>query len=369
MRRCRPCWTLFWALAAFTLGPLLLAVDANIGRTSYWTWTFVSLLVMPFGMDMSFPAATLIMSNFFPPHMQGVAGSLISTTVNYSISLGLGLASTVEVSVNNDGNNRLAGIRGAWFMGVGLGALGTLICVVFVVKSIFYPSLPLPKGPPGGAGMQMAQEPPPQGRVLELQPRKDSDSNILSPSSTIVPESAEGFSPRKADNGFFKKFQFESSPTFSAASTPRTPASPNRVKYPRSNTKKDPHSRNESTQHIISHSRSNSQSHIPTPYFLSSPLQSDPSMRLPEEPPTALDRSRGSFESADFDRHGSAQDQDPWSHHSHDRPERPIMHGYAFGSGSGLHRSERGLREDRDQDGFRLDAKVVVPRGMLGEKF
>lgn len=386
MRKCRPCWTLFWALAAFTLGPLLLAADANIDRTSYWAWTFVSLLVMPFGMDMSFPAATLIMSNFFPPHMQGVAGSLISTTVNYSISLGLGLASTVEVSVNKHGDNRLAGIRGGWFMGVGLGALGTLICVAFVVKSIFYPSLPLPKGLPEGSGMQMAQGPPPQGRVLELQPRKESDSTILSPSSTIVPETAEAFSPSKADNGFFKKFQFESPPSRSATSTPRTPPyvdpnnspnpslkttqkSPNQVKYHRSNTPKNSHSRNESTQHIISHSRSNSQSNTSTPYSQSPPLQSDPSMRLPTEPPTALHRSGESFESMDFDRHGSAQDQDPWSHHSHNRQERPTIHGYAFGSGSGLHQNERGFREDRDQDGFRPDAKAVVPRGMLGEKF
>lgn len=389
MRKCRPAWTLFWALVAFTLGPLLLAVDSNIERTSYWTWTFISLLVMPFGMDMSFPSATLIMSNFFPLHMQGVAGSLISTTVNYSISLGLGLAATVEVHIANKSNNGLAGIRGGWFMGVGLGALGTLICVVFVVKSIYYPSSPLPKGLPGGSGPQMAQAPPP-GHALELQPRKDSDTNILSPSSTVVPDSAEAFSPKQSDNGFSKKFHFESSPTFSAPSSLQTRPSIdsnnnpnillrtkqqksfNRAKYPRtSSTKRNTHSRNESTQHIISHSRSTSRSNIHPPYSPPSPPSpSDPSVRLPTELPAAMYPPRESFESVGFDNHGSPKDQDPWMYHgSHDRPERPALHGYAFGSGSGLHGNERGLREGRDPDGFRLDASPVVPRGMLGEKF
>jgi len=110
------------------------------------------------------------MSNFFPPQMQGVAGSLIATTVNYSISLGLGLASTVEVHVNNNGRDPLAGIRGGWFMGVGLGGLGVVICVAFVIKSILHPTPPLPKGPPGpppragGPGMQMTPHEPAEGK-------------------------------------------------------------------------------------------------------------------------------------------------------------------------------------------------------------
>ncbi|KEF56434.1 uncharacterized protein A1O9_08015 [Exophiala aquamarina CBS 119918] len=389
MRKCRPAWTLFWALIAFTLGPLLLAIDSNIDRTSYWTWTFISLLVMPFGMDMSFPAATLIMSNFFPPHMQGVAGSLISTTVNYSISLGLGLAATVEVQVANQRDNGMSGIRGGWFMGVGLGALGTLVCVVFVVKSIYRPSSPLPRAPPGGFGAQMAQATPP-GRALELQPRKDSDSNILSPSSTIVPDSAGAFSPKQWENGFFKKFQFESSPTLSVPTSPQmrrsndSDHSPdamsktkqqkafNRAKYPRkSSIQKNSHSRNESTQHIISHSRSTSRSKVCIPYSPPSPPSpSDPSMRLPLQPPAALYRTRESFESVDFDIHGPPKDQDPWLYRgTHNRPERPAMYGYAFGSGSEAHGNECGLRGVRDLDGFRLDASPVVPRAMLGDKF
>ncbi|KAJ5628755.1 MFS general substrate transporter [Penicillium lividum] len=65
--------------------------------------TFVSLLVMPWGMDMSFPAATIILSDAVGSRLQGAAAFFVTTIVNYSISLGLGFAGTVEVHVNNGG--------------------------------------------------------------------------------------------------------------------------------------------------------------------------------------------------------------------------------------------------------------------------
>ena len=51
--------------------------------------------------DMSFPAATLLLSNAMPREHQGVSASLVATIINYSISLALGLAGTVEVHVND----------------------------------------------------------------------------------------------------------------------------------------------------------------------------------------------------------------------------------------------------------------------------
>lgn len=153
MRRVHPSWILLGALVAFTLGPGFLA--ANTTTSTYWSFTFLSLLVTPFGMDMSFPAATFIMSNSLPMDKQGVAGSLVTTVVNYSISLGLGLASTVEVRVNDGGRNIMAGIHGAWLFGVGLGGLGILVCAVFVIKTIVSP----PPPPVSPAGMRTG--PPP----------------------------------------------------------------------------------------------------------------------------------------------------------------------------------------------------------------
>jgi hypothetical protein len=43
-------------------------------------------------MDISFPASTLILSNSMPKEHQGLAASIVATFVNYSISIGLGIA-------------------------------------------------------------------------------------------------------------------------------------------------------------------------------------------------------------------------------------------------------------------------------------
>ncbi|RAL58306.1 hypothetical protein DID88_006418 [Monilinia fructigena] len=71
--------------------------------------TFVATVVTPWGMDMSFPAATILLSNSMHKDHQGLAASLVNTVVNYSISIGLGIAGTVEIHVNNDGKDVLRG--------------------------------------------------------------------------------------------------------------------------------------------------------------------------------------------------------------------------------------------------------------------
>ena len=91
-------------------------------------------------MDMSFPAATIVLSNSVSKETQGIAASLVNTIVNYSISLGLGFAGTVEVHVNNGGRtpaDLLRGYRGAWYVGIGLAGLGFAISLVFLVRDHF----------------------------------------------------------------------------------------------------------------------------------------------------------------------------------------------------------------------------------------
>lgn len=123
------------SLIAFTVGIILFTTAPT--DQIYWGQTFVSVCVIPFGMDMSFPAATLILSNAVKKQHQGIAASLVSTVVNYGISLGVGIAGTVEVHVNNGGKNPedlLKGFRGALYLGIGLAGLGLLICLVYLVR-------------------------------------------------------------------------------------------------------------------------------------------------------------------------------------------------------------------------------------------
>lgn len=135
MGRMRPGLIMLLSMTAFTLGNVLIAI-APVHQT-YWALTFVCLLVIPWGMDMSFPAATLMLSNAVEREHQGVAASLVTTVVNYSISLSLGLAGTVEVHVNNGGHtpdDLLKGYRGALYLAIGLGGLGMFLSAIYAFK-------------------------------------------------------------------------------------------------------------------------------------------------------------------------------------------------------------------------------------------
>lgn len=73
------------------------------------------------------------MSDHLPAEHQGVAASLVNTMVYYSISIALGIAGTVEVSVNNHGatvEDQMYGIRCAWFTGVALAGVGVVIAAL-----------------------------------------------------------------------------------------------------------------------------------------------------------------------------------------------------------------------------------------------
>lgn len=75
-----------------------------------------------------------MISNIMPPRHQGVGASLVNTVLNYSISIGLGLAGLVETRVNPDGTKLLEGYRAAWYLGIGIGGLGMLVAMAAVVS-------------------------------------------------------------------------------------------------------------------------------------------------------------------------------------------------------------------------------------------
>ncbi|KAI9648748.1 Low affinity NH4+ transporter [Ciborinia camelliae] len=120
------------AMIGFLLGSILMAT-VPINQT-YWAQTFVATIVTPWGMDMSFPAATILLSNSMHKDHQGLAASLVNTVVNYSISIGLGIAGTVEVHVNHDGKDVLRGYRGAQYTGIGLAGLGLCSSIMFALS-------------------------------------------------------------------------------------------------------------------------------------------------------------------------------------------------------------------------------------------
>jgi MFS family permease len=102
---------------------------------TYWSLTFISILVMPFGMDMSFPAATVILSNHMPHEHQGLAASLVNTVVNYSISIALGIAGTVEKNTSNP-DDPFQAFRNSYYCAVGLSGMGVVLGIMFFIKTL-----------------------------------------------------------------------------------------------------------------------------------------------------------------------------------------------------------------------------------------
>ncbi|KAK6463011.1 major facilitator superfamily domain-containing protein [Scheffersomyces coipomensis] len=132
---------LFLAMLSFLVGIVLMGTRP-VGQ-NYWAQKFVSLIITPFGMDMSFPAGCIILSTTLPKSQQGIAGSLVSTFVNYSISIGLGFAGTVQYYMTKDMDpnsieTTIYGMRMAFRMGMGLAGLGVLVSALFMVLQYRY---------------------------------------------------------------------------------------------------------------------------------------------------------------------------------------------------------------------------------------
>ncbi|KAK8120878.1 drug resistance protein [Apiospora kogelbergensis] len=135
LQHVRAAWVMTFSLTCFMVGTILSAT-APVGQT-YWAQLFVCMLIIPFGMDTSFPAATVTFSNAVAREHQGMGAALVATVVNYSISLGLGFAGTIEVNINHGGTTPadvLLGFRGALYFGIGLTGLGILLSLLFVAK-------------------------------------------------------------------------------------------------------------------------------------------------------------------------------------------------------------------------------------------
>ena len=78
-------------------------------------------------MDLCWCSASVTLSNLLPQEHQGIAASLVNTVVNYSISIGLGVAGTVDAYVDPDQTNRLLGYRSALYTGIGFSGLAVLV--------------------------------------------------------------------------------------------------------------------------------------------------------------------------------------------------------------------------------------------------
>ncbi|MCJ1475047.1 hypothetical protein MMC13_003707 [Lambiella insularis] len=118
------------SMFSFFIGNLLMSFA--IYSRVYWAFIFPACLLVVGGPDLSFASSGIIISNAVLPEEQGVAGSFISTVVQYSIAIGLGIAATVEGHVNKGGSDLVLGYRGAFWLGIGFAAVAFFVAVLFV---------------------------------------------------------------------------------------------------------------------------------------------------------------------------------------------------------------------------------------------
>jgi len=86
------------------------------------------------GPALGYSSGAVIVSNSVSKDDQGVASSVISLIGNYSLSIGMAMASNLEVKINNDGMDKLHGYRGAFWLGCAFAGLATVATAIMSPK-------------------------------------------------------------------------------------------------------------------------------------------------------------------------------------------------------------------------------------------
>lgn len=132
IHKVKPSFILCCSSVSFCVGCIMLSIMPV--EQSFWKISFGQLFILTWGMDLSFAAGSIILSDYLPKRHQGMAGSLISTVVNYSVSLFLSLGSNIEIGTFDKAiDNRLESYRNAIYFGIGISGLGVLIAFAFIV--------------------------------------------------------------------------------------------------------------------------------------------------------------------------------------------------------------------------------------------
>ncbi|ODV67285.1 hypothetical protein HYPBUDRAFT_209681 [Hyphopichia burtonii NRRL Y-1933] len=127
----KPSFIMLAASIAFMCGCIMLSIMPI--DQSFFQISLGQMFLLAWGMDLSFPAASLILSDFLPSHQQGMAGSLVSTMINYSVSLFLGIGTTVETNVKSSGTDVLTSYRAATYFGIAVAGLAVVSSCIFIL--------------------------------------------------------------------------------------------------------------------------------------------------------------------------------------------------------------------------------------------
>lgn len=101
-------------------------------QETWWAQVFPAMIFAGCTGDMIFAAGQIIASSIVSKKHQGTAGSLLGTLFTYGLSTGLGFGGTVEINVNKNGTDLVAGYRGAEYLAIGFAGMAFVIALLFV---------------------------------------------------------------------------------------------------------------------------------------------------------------------------------------------------------------------------------------------
>ena len=140
LRRVTPYRVMLIAMAAFLAGSALMAF-APVDQI-FWIQTFLSIVLIPIGMNVSTPVAAVLVSNAVPKEHQGIATSLVTAAIFTSVAVSLGIAGTIESYVNESGQDVEKGYRAALWYAMGLAGLGLVLAAVAALADTLWPADP-----------------------------------------------------------------------------------------------------------------------------------------------------------------------------------------------------------------------------------
>ncbi|KAL5335116.1 major facilitator superfamily-domain-containing protein [Aspergillus crustosus] len=120
------------AMFAFTMGPVFFIPQTP--NTTYWALSFPGIILVTFGPDLAFAAASIFITSSVPRSYQGSAASLLVTNQNLSSAIMISVADAIGTRLDKqpDGSIGLMGLRDIWWFAFAMQLLAAFVTVVWV---------------------------------------------------------------------------------------------------------------------------------------------------------------------------------------------------------------------------------------------
>ncbi|RDW89794.1 uncharacterized protein DSM5745_01569 [Aspergillus mulundensis] len=120
------------AMFAFTMGPVFFIPQTS--NTNYWALSFPGVVLVTFGPDLAFAAASIFITSNVSRSYQGSAASLLVTNQNLSSAIMTSIADAIGTRVDPDGQGGigLKGLRDIWWFAFATQLVAAFIVLVWV---------------------------------------------------------------------------------------------------------------------------------------------------------------------------------------------------------------------------------------------